>query len=90
MNFFKTFDKTFSDKQLGAAASMTSEFISTDKNIFKVGNKASNILMSLFCIMVSGHAFMYLTRRVRSLLESFFVKFQVFPTIRILLTTVLL
>ena len=38
--------------------------------------------------MISGHAFMYLTRRVRSMMESFFVKSQVFPTNRILLTTV--
>ena len=54
---------------------MTSEFISTDKNNFKVGNKATNIFVF---IMISGHAFMYLTRRVRFLMESFFGKFQVF------------
>ena len=41
-------------------------------------------------IMISGHAFMYLTRRVRSLMESFFVKFQVYPTNKMLLTSVLL
>ena len=41
--------------------------------------------MSLFCIMISGHVFMYLL--VRFLVESFFSKFQVFLTNRIPLTT---
>ena len=45
--FFKTFDKKVFKEQFRAAASMTSEFISTDKNIFKVGKKATNILISL-------------------------------------------
>ena len=45
--FFKFFHKTFIKEQLRVAASMTSEFISTDKSIFQAGNKATSILMSL-------------------------------------------
>ena len=44
---FKIFDVTFFKEHLRVAAFMTFEFILTDKNIFRVGNKATNILMSL-------------------------------------------
>ena len=40
--------------------------------------------------MISGHTFMYLTRSLRSLMKSLFLKFRAFTTNRILLTTVLL
>ena len=41
------FNETLFKEQLRAAASMTSEFISRDKNIFKAGNKVTSILMFL-------------------------------------------
>ena len=87
-NFSKVFNKNFFKDQFQAAASMTSEFISKDRNIFKADNKATNYF-DVF-IMLSGHAFTCWTRRVRSLMKSFFIKFQVFPTNRILLITVFL
>ena len=45
--FFKIFDKNFFKEQFRVAASVTSEFVSTDENVFKVVNIATDILMSL-------------------------------------------
>ena len=88
--FFRLFDKNyFIELFRGCCFSDFRIYLNKAKTFWKLIIKQTIFWCPYYDIWTYFYV-MYLTRRVRSLMESFFVKFQVFPANRILLTTVLL